>query len=356
MDIPRGLELSATLLTELDQRRQIRELERTGYDATSFRQALRLSHLDDREVIDLSIRQEALARLLLSRNDRWGRIFDENDFLDGIELLTPDTMKRIGHSVEDAPMLRACAAATGLILAEELYDEAAGSLHLGRLSLCASQRFHDQLAIAWDSEARSPGTGWLVGADLLVTARHVIADGGADLVVFGYDDRYAPPVPADNVRRIAEVVVMGNDKLGEDWALVRLESPVPEERVPRELSTAGTPADQQLFTFGHPMGLPLKYAGIFRVAYDPPDSAYFLAPIDALSGSSGSPVFDRSDGRVVGLVAISPPDNKPIAHADHELACRIWKHTQLADLKSWGLTRVVRASRFAHAVESALAA
>jgi V8-like Glu-specific endopeptidase len=55
-------------------------------------------------------------------------------------------------------------------------------------------------------------------------------------------------------------------------------------------------ADQEVFVIGHPVGLPLKYAGNAKITDNSP-STYFSANLDTFGGNSGSPVFSMVDGK-----------------------------------------------------------
>lgn len=162
------------------------------------------------------------------------------------------------------------------------------------LGLCPDEAFVDQ---------PSAGTcsGVLVDTDLVLTAGHCLDEIPCrdQSWVFGWH-RAADgdtSVGAEQIRRCASVLVSSYTD-AEDYAIVRLDAPRPGP--PAEIGQGGASLGDRLDVSGHPYGLPMKTeAGALVTAT--PSAAQFWARIDAMPGSSGSPIWDR-EGRVLGVL------------------------------------------------------
>ena len=191
------------------------------------------------------------------------------------------------------------------------------TLNLGKaIDLCPGERFSEQPTGAFCS-------GALVAPDLVLTAGHCVktdADCGKTSFVFGYALRSAggapdTEMPAGEVYSCAKVLVRspvaapaGRDK-EPDFALVKLDRPVFGHK-PLELERAGAPkAGDNIFVIGHPLGLPVKAAGV-AVIREASEKWRFLADLDTFGGNSGSPVFDAGTRLVKGILVSGPKDFK----------------------------------------------
>lgn len=174
-------------------------------------------------------------------------------------------------------------------------------------NLCPGQRFLAQPTAAACS-------GVLVGPNRVVTAGHCISQ--ADLArtrfVFGYRmvDATQPrtTIPNREIYRGAQIVARRLQST-QDFAVVRLDRNV-TGRVPAPVQAAsGIPLNTPLYVLGHPSGLPTKVAGNARVLGNG-SPFYFSANLDTFGGNSGSPVFNASTNRVVGILVRGAPDYK----------------------------------------------
>jgi V8-like Glu-specific endopeptidase len=186
-----------------------------------------------------------------------------------------------------------------------------------RLNLADSERFHDQPSGAYCS-------GALVGPDLVLTAGHCVSselECKAVRFVFGYaiQAKGSKPttVPESDVYSCKEVVksvpesttptdLAGFSKwfagrtVKADWAIVRLDREAPG-RKPLEISDAKMTNGNGVFVIGYPSGLPAKVAAGATVT-DDSGASIFKADLDTYAGNSGSPVFDSSTNKIVGVL------------------------------------------------------
>ncbi|HEI9774288.1 serine protease [Klebsiella pneumoniae] len=133
--------------------------------------------------------------------------------------------------------------------------------------------------------------------DLVVTNLHVVAT-CCDL---------------QNMRQINRVILQteANDHIdaiilhidsGNDFAIMRLQSPLPAGRTVLQPSTGFTPTrGKKLIFAGYPHGLPqlLTNEGIISA---PLDSGRFALDGMVNGGNSGGPIIDRETGETVGIV------------------------------------------------------
>lgn len=90
------------------------------------------------------------------------------------------------------------------------------------------------------------------------------------------------------------------EQLWQDWAILELDRPVDESRLPIDLSLVSrVKLNDRVVALGYPNGVPLKYAEgqvVDDTHYD-----YFNTDLDIYKGNSGSPVFDQ-EGQFQGVV------------------------------------------------------
>jgi len=160
--------------------------------------------------------------------------------------------------------------------------------------LCQNERFRTQPIGAFCS-------GFLVGLDLIATAGHCAKaiDVRDRRCVFGYrmldDNNAQTSIPDSEIYKGIEIIGRVLTPEGADWAIIRLDRRVEGHTVARIRRTGMAAADQEVYVIGHPVGLPLKYAGGAAITDNSP-STYFSANLDTFGGNSGSPVFSVVDG------------------------------------------------------------
>jgi len=171
------------------------------------------------------------------------------------------------------------------------------------VNLCADEAFAEQPTAA-DCGAS------LIAPDLVLTAGHCIdaLDCADARFVFDYQvDALGQrrKIDAGRVYRCAEV--LAKQEAGIDYAIVRLDRPVPDRKpVPIRLGDTPLSPGQRLFTIGYPTGLPQKVTGGAWVSDGRPGSLdYFTSNLDVFPGSSGGGVFTES-GELAGIVVRGP--------------------------------------------------
>jgi V8-like Glu-specific endopeptidase len=201
-------------------------------------------------------------------------------------------------------------------------EEESGTLRLrtqtleDRLNLCPGQRFLKQ----WSGSFCS---GVLVGEDVVATAGHCIAEvkytsSAVPLrdirFVFGYtasDQRDPGRSVFDRKQIFAARELIGGKNLaeGEDWALIRLDRPVPKEiaepvkKIRKSKIEDGAP----VFAVGYPNGLPLKFASGAEVRKNDSEK-FFMANVDTFEGNSGSGIFSTATNELVGILTAGATD------------------------------------------------
>ncbi|MCG8408971.1 MAG: serine protease [Phycisphaerales bacterium] len=186
----------------------------------------------------------------------------------------------------------------------------------GNMALCENVRFFGQPV----PEPRKGNTAFLVGEDLVMLARHTFGGSGGNPAAlcesgraFIFDYFNANPVtvpgepglyliiPEKNVYFCSEFVARGDGVTAEhDWAIVRLDRPVPQNRIPFRIRRSGEPAvDDPIAIAGFPDRLPLKFE---PTSISSTSSTLLRSFAFVRDGSSGSPQVNEDTGRVEGII------------------------------------------------------
>ena len=187
--------------------------------------------------------------------------------------------------------------------------------------LCASEPFGQQPCGAYCS-------GFLVAPDVVATAGHCARPeefAVADIrFIFGFrvdEDGNVPTVfPNSEIYRGVELIDYRYTAAGTDWALVRLDRPVPNHPVVAIRRDGRIPDHEALHVIGHPCGLPAKYADKAQVRTNA-NPAFFLANLDTYGGNSGSPVFNSHDHTVEGILVRGDNDFVSQGHCNVSNVC-----------------------------------
>jgi V8-like Glu-specific endopeptidase len=235
----------------------------------------------------------------------------------------------------DRKVKAAAAASVALIDRIAFAEEESGKLRLRAFTLeelgklCPNQRFLKQYSSAFCS-------GILVGEDLVATAGHCIAEvaptkGARRLsniqFVFGYtaNSQQDPGRALFDKREVfaARELVGGKNQGDEDWALVRLDRPVPKETAApvKKIRKTRIEDGAPIFVVGYPIGLPLKYAPDAAVRSNE-SAIYFTANLDTFEGNSGSGVFSAVTQELVGILTGGADDYHEVYHRSQGGKCR----------------------------------
>jgi hypothetical protein len=171
--------------------------------------------------------------------------------------------------------------------------------------LCSSERFLDEPTAADCS-------GTLVNSTTVLTAGHCITDANEcrnSNFVFNY--AFSRPgqenviVPRSEIYSCQQIIYREEDSDSHpyraDFALIRLDRPVPNHR-PANLDAHHVySVGEPLIIAGYPSGLPLKFAdGVIRSIHSKKPT--FDANLDAFGGNSGSPVYSLKTGAMIGVM------------------------------------------------------
>ena len=167
---------------------------------------------------------------------------------------------------------------------------------------CEGERFNEQPTAAIC-------TGFLVAPKIMVTAGHCYTNEKSacqkNVWVFDYKSSQLSEFPSENIYRCKKILKRTFENAGVDFTIVELDREV-TDRKPLNLSAQRPAQGIPLVIMGHPMGLPLKIAdgGEVLALKD----TFFQANLDSFEGNSGSPVFNKGNGEVEGILVRGNPD------------------------------------------------
>lgn len=176
-----------------------------------------------------------------------------------------------------------------------------------------------RLRIVGDFGGTFTCTAFLVTPEIMLTNQHCIAS-NAEAKSTKVDFDFDVPGPPGEVGELMELL---DSSFELDYAVVRLKEA--SSRPPLELDVVRPDDDAQLLIIQHPGGQP-KQISLADCSVDGvlvegrgADMTDFGHQCDTLGGSSGSPVFDFADRKVVGLhhLGIDEGSNKLFNRAAH---------------------------------------
>lgn len=172
--------------------------------------------------------------------------------------------------------------------------------NLTNFGMCSSVNFSSQNLLP-------DCTGFLVGEDLLMTAGHCIEsyqDCQNNTWIFNYDKKAAEnQFIAEGDRLDCKRVVKReyDPDNGVDYAIIQLQQRQSlKNHPPLPLTSRTFRVGDNVAMIGHPASLPLKIT-TGGVAVSGGENT-LLVSLDAFGGNSGSPVFDRQTGELLGML------------------------------------------------------
>lgn len=202
---------------------------------------------------------------------------------------------------------------------QSLYSFSAVSLGHG-INLCPGEPYATQPALGECS-------GFLVAPDTLVTAGHCItgvSDCRQNSWVFNFTSDNNGTIKKSDVYKCSSIVKtsnISNDKTLEDYAVIKLDRPVPGVTPLKVRKRGKLRSRSKVYVIGHPDGIPMKVSGSARVlpfvrfnfslgedfGLEKHDlylnrKDVFTSNLDTFAGNSGSPVFNKRTGKVEGIL------------------------------------------------------
>jgi hypothetical protein len=158
-------------------------------------------------------------------------------------------------------------------------------------------------------------TGFLVAPNMVVTAGHCMKEAGdcekylwvLDYKTMSSNDQGYTKIPVQKTYHCKKLHARKFEYFGgADYSIIELDRNV-EGRGPLEIDfepdySVGTP----LYVLGHPSGLPMKYTD--SAAINKNLEKVFESNLDVFGGNSGSPVFNASTNKVVGIISMGHAD------------------------------------------------
>lgn len=166
-------------------------------------------------------------------------------------------------------------------------------------TVCAEEEFSNQ-------PIESVATAFLIDENHLLTVGHAVGSSSIckDSIFFAFnylwDGTKVSPLKGEDLFFCKAVVASQYN--GIDYAIVELDRKVvgiePLELDLEHISYAG----EEIYTIGHPLQLPKKYADGTMRNHPEENSNYLTAELDSFRGNSGSPIFSKTTNKVIGIL------------------------------------------------------
>ncbi|EQC45559.1 serine protease [Bacteriovorax sp. Seq25_V] len=241
--------------------------------------------------------KKLLAILILCQSMCFAEIFGVDDRLEAFEEMPSVLRQNLRSSVALVPKNRLSITDNGVsILSNSLAET---------LRMCENSRFSNQPLLANCS-------GSLVGNDTVLTAAHCLPDDKQEscdeyYYVFDYEvggDGKVKTLKKENIFECQKIIHHDFDtffsKTGLDLALVKLKRAV-SDRTPYKVNFSEISNGDEIFMIGYPLGAPKKVSHGATVK-DSPFKNSFSSDLDTFSVNSGSPIFDRNTGDLIGVL------------------------------------------------------
>lgn len=215
---------------------------------------------------------------------------------------------------------------------DPMFFNLAGLSLIRAKAVCPTERFAQQMVVARCSAV-------LVTSNRMLTAGHCIQNQEQcerTNVVFNFfhyeDSSRDSVVQANQVYKCKKLLGRKQGRAdnddSQDYALFELDR-VNEATSPVNMQvTNDLQPGLSVYTLGHSMGLPMKFAD-GRVLSNKASDNMFRADLDAFSGNSGSPVFNSSSHTMIGLFVGGEDD----LIVDPDRKCRVVKQCHSGECK-----------------------